>query len=162
MSKVIGHAVCVIIQNDEGKILGVSRKDDPNMFGLAGGKVDPEDGTDYESAIIRECKEETGLDIYDLVEIDGFMTKSKRIEIIFLEQNNSILNKKFSKNRFYYRDDGSIDQILPLRYYNFLCIIDEDGRDIWLRILKATEITRSDNKNINKLISNAKQIENGN
>jgi 8-oxo-dGTP pyrophosphatase MutT (NUDIX family) len=70
MSKVIGHAVCVIIQNDDGKILGVSRKDNPNMFGLAGGKVDPEDGTDYEQAIIRECKEETGLDIYDLVEID--------------------------------------------------------------------------------------------
>lgn len=67
---IIGHAVCVIVQNDEGKILAVSRKDDSKMFGLAGGKVDPEDGTNYEQAIIRETKEETGIDIYDLKEID--------------------------------------------------------------------------------------------
>jgi 8-oxo-dGTP diphosphatase len=70
MSKIIGHAVCVIVQNDEGKILAVSRKDDLTMFGLAGGKVDPEDGTNYEQAIVREAKEETGVDIYDLKEID--------------------------------------------------------------------------------------------
>ena len=67
---IIGHAVCVIVQNDEGKILAVSRKDDLTMFGLAGGKVDPEDGTNYDLAIIREAKEETGIDIYDLKEID--------------------------------------------------------------------------------------------
>jgi len=69
-SRVIGHAVCVIIQNEDGKILAVSRKDDATKFGLPGGKVDPEDGTNYEKAIIRETKEETGIDIYDLKEID--------------------------------------------------------------------------------------------
>ena len=62
MSKVIGHAVCVIIQNDDGKILGVSRKDDPNMFGLAGGKVDPEDGTDYEGDAERPTVERSNSD----------------------------------------------------------------------------------------------------
>jgi 8-oxo-dGTP pyrophosphatase MutT (NUDIX family) len=75
------HAVSVVLINEEGKILGVSRKYDHNDFGLVGGKVDLEDfiqpnvSNDYESmnvmaalikAAIRETKEETGLDIFDL------------------------------------------------------------------------------------------------
>ena len=35
-------------------------------FGLVGGSMDPEDGGDPKVTAIRECKEETGLDIYDL------------------------------------------------------------------------------------------------
>ncbi len=66
----IGHAVCAVIKNEEGKVLAVSRKDDPNKIGLPGGKVDPEDGTDYIGAIVREVKEETGVDIFNAKEID--------------------------------------------------------------------------------------------
>lgn len=54
-------AVCCVIRNDEGQILLVSRKDDPTSFGLPGGKVDL--GETPQEAIIREVKEETGLDI---------------------------------------------------------------------------------------------------
>lgn len=68
--KIIGHAVCAVIVNNDGKILAVSRKDDHEKFGLPGGKVDPEDGEDYTSAIIREVKEETGIDIFNTKEID--------------------------------------------------------------------------------------------
>jgi 8-oxo-dGTP pyrophosphatase MutT (NUDIX family) len=60
------HAVSIVLINDEGKILGVSRKHDHTDFGIAGGKVDPEDNFDLVAAAIRETKEETGLDIYDL------------------------------------------------------------------------------------------------
>jgi 8-oxo-dGTP pyrophosphatase MutT (NUDIX family) len=60
------HAVSIILINDEGKILGVSRKNDHNDFGFCGGKVDPEDNFDLVKAAIRETKEETGLDIFDL------------------------------------------------------------------------------------------------
>jgi hypothetical protein len=55
----------VVLINSEGLILGVSRKDNHNDFGLPGGKVDPED-KDEMAAAIRELKEETGLDVYDL------------------------------------------------------------------------------------------------
>jgi len=73
------HAVSIVLINDEGKILGVSRKHDHNDFGLVGGKVDAEDfqpnvsnqeNLNIMAAImkgaIREAKEETGLDIHDL------------------------------------------------------------------------------------------------
>ena len=60
------HAVSIVLINDEGKILGVSRKHDHNDFGFCGGKVDPEDNFDLVAAAIREAKEETGLDIHDL------------------------------------------------------------------------------------------------
>ena len=60
------YAVQVVLLNDEGEVLCVSRKDDHNDFGLVGGKVDPEDNGDFEAAAIRETKEETGLDISNL------------------------------------------------------------------------------------------------
>lgn len=56
----------VVLINSEGLVLGVSRKTDHNDFGLAGGKMDPEDNGNPEATAIRETKEETGLDIYDL------------------------------------------------------------------------------------------------
>lgn len=56
----------VVLINEEGLILGVSRKDNHSDFGLPGGKMDPEDDNDSTTTAIRECKEETGLDISQL------------------------------------------------------------------------------------------------
>ncbi len=53
-------AVSVIVLNNDNKLIGVSRKDDHNDFGLPGGKVEPDD-RDTLDAIIRELYEETGL-----------------------------------------------------------------------------------------------------
>lgn len=55
----------VVLINENGLVLGVSRKDNHSDFGLPGGKMEPED-KDEEATAIRETKEETGLDIYDL------------------------------------------------------------------------------------------------
>lgn len=55
------QAVCALIINKEGLILGVSRKDDPNAFGLPGGKV--EHGESVLDALKREVLEETGYTI---------------------------------------------------------------------------------------------------
>jgi 8-oxo-dGTP pyrophosphatase MutT (NUDIX family) len=43
----------------ESDLLGVSRKDNSELFGLPGGKVDP--GEDTYTAMVREVFEETGL-----------------------------------------------------------------------------------------------------
>jgi 8-oxo-dGTP pyrophosphatase MutT (NUDIX family) len=56
-------AVLAVIQNEQGDILGVSRKYDRSDFGLPGGKVDP--GEDIYSAMVREVMEETSLIVLD-------------------------------------------------------------------------------------------------
>jgi 8-oxo-dGTP pyrophosphatase MutT (NUDIX family) len=74
-------SACVILTKEvDGQtlILGVSRKHDHNDFGLVGGKTDPEDANPEYTAI-RETREETGLDIYnlDLLDVrvyDGYET----------------------------------------------------------------------------------------
>jgi 8-oxo-dGTP pyrophosphatase MutT (NUDIX family) len=73
------HAVSIVLVNEQNQILGVSRKYDHNDYGFAGGKIDEEDflpsisndeNINLMAALmkgaIRETKEETGLDIFDL------------------------------------------------------------------------------------------------
>ena len=57
-------AVSLILRKGD-LILGVSRKDNHELFGFIGGKVDDTDKT-IESAIIRECMEETGICPFNL------------------------------------------------------------------------------------------------
>lgn len=63
--KKITEAAMAVIFNDEGQVLCVSRKNDWTKFGLPGGKYEEIDAN-IEAACIREIKEETGLNIYDL------------------------------------------------------------------------------------------------
>jgi hypothetical protein len=71
-------SACIVLINPDGFILGVSRKDNHNDFGLIGGRQDPEDNGDPMVTAIRETKEETGLDITNLrlifaIHKDGYM-----------------------------------------------------------------------------------------
>lgn len=61
------RAACVLVRNPNGKILAVSRKDDPNDFGLPGGKVDP--GEVEVEAAARELEEETGYTAVNLTKV---------------------------------------------------------------------------------------------
>jgi 8-oxo-dGTP pyrophosphatase MutT (NUDIX family) len=61
----------------QGKLIGVSRKNDPNDFGLPGGKLEGNESL-YE-AMVREVKEETGLVVKKAIplffrECDGFLS----------------------------------------------------------------------------------------
>lgn len=58
------QAACCLITKSDGRVLAVSRRDDPTMWGLPGGKVDA--GETPEQAAARELQEETGLIAHDL------------------------------------------------------------------------------------------------
>lgn len=61
------YGVSVLIVKD-GLVLAVARRNNPNDWGLAGGKVDP--GETEEEAAVRETFEETGLTITNLKEVN--------------------------------------------------------------------------------------------
>jgi len=54
--KIFGVSILII---QDGKVLAIHRRNDPNDWGLIGGHVEPNETP--EEAAIRECLEETGL-----------------------------------------------------------------------------------------------------
>lgn len=69
-------AVGALLINVRGEVLSISRKTDPTDFGIVGGKVEP--GETEAQAMVRELREETGLEakryhrIFALVETGGY------------------------------------------------------------------------------------------
>ena len=64
------QAVCILLKRGD-KYLGVARRDNHKDFGLPGGKVDDTD-LSPQAAIVREVREETGLDINPLTLTKSF------------------------------------------------------------------------------------------
>lgn len=74
-SKMRYSACTLIIDPETNKILGVSRKNDHNDFGLPGGKADPDETP--EECAIRETLEETGYTV-NLVNTKRFVEYDKQ------------------------------------------------------------------------------------
>ena len=76
------NASCALIQGEDGMILGVSRKDNKNVFGIVGGKLDA--GETFINAAIRETFEETGITITSLEYIfEDYCGDHSRDDVIY-------------------------------------------------------------------------------
>lgn len=56
-------AALALVFNSNNEVLAVSRRDNPNDLGFPGGKPEPKDGNNLTITVVREVKEETGLDV---------------------------------------------------------------------------------------------------
>lgn len=83
-------SVQVVILNPEGEVLAVSRKNDHNDFGLPGGKVEVYDKS-LVMAAVREVKEETGLDIFN-VELIFAMHRNGHMGYTYIADYNGDIN----------------------------------------------------------------------
>ena len=70
-------AALVIILGKGATLLGVSRPDDPDDFGLPGGSVEP--GETSEAAAIREVMEETGLTVTGLEKLEQVSYRERTV-----------------------------------------------------------------------------------
>lgn len=85
MKDTLPQAALVLVRK-ENLYLGVSRKKDPNDFGLPGGKVDP--GETPAQAAERELFEETGRRVKgDLVPIFEMVESGERYVTVFLAED---------------------------------------------------------------------------
>lgn len=97
----IKKAVCALIVDPIGKVLTVSRKDNPNDIGLPGGKVDTDNSglpieTEIE-AVKREVLEETGYTVNVLKPIYTDITHGYTVTTFLCEIDTSISYKALSE-----------------------------------------------------------------
>jgi len=72
VKKPSGITVAALIENTEGEILMLSHKKHRDVWNLPGGKV--ENGEPPRNTLLREVKEELGVDI-EIIELIGFREK---------------------------------------------------------------------------------------
>ncbi len=85
--------VDVIIRVD-GKVVLVERKNEPKGWALPGGFVDY--GESLEAAVVREAKEETGLDLFDLRQFGAYSDPARdprqhNISVVFTAEGRGDL-----------------------------------------------------------------------
>lgn len=95
--------VAAWIMNQNGEVLiqkrVATKKHDPNKWALTAGHLDA--GEELKNGIIREIKEELGIDVLP-----------EKLELIMIEKNESLTNKRFSYRFFVFVDKSISDFIL--------------------------------------------------
>lgn len=142
-------SVAIVLLNDKNEICLVSRKDDHNNFGLIGGKVDDIDLQhpildETEAAGVRETKEETGLDIFNL-RLILVCPEGTRMAYTYLADWSGEINH----SEPHVVKWGSMEDLLEgtFRKYNLLV---KDSLD-WLGVpYKASKISKDNRITFNK------------
>ena len=139
MEKPYGLTMRSVVKNDEGKILVLRRhpksKTNPHKWELPGGKI--EKGEFFDEALIREVKEETGLDVKvgDFCEAVQDDYPHKRTVQLIMYSKDIIGEVKISDEH----DDwmwASADEIKSLDITSSLeKIIEKRDGEIWYSII---------------------------
>ena len=81
MKKYTGKTATAIIPFPEGKILLIKRNTKPfvGYWALPGGRMDP--GETIEQTVVRECKEETGLDVAIVRKVGEYVERGTKDDI---------------------------------------------------------------------------------
>ena len=87
-------AVAIVLMKDD-RVLGVTRKNNLDDWGLPGGKL--EAGETFAEAAIRETKEETGLDIFNLKSIYWRMDDSFAVVAYIADWKGEITTSESGK-----------------------------------------------------------------
>ena len=88
------YTIAVLLFNEQGQLLAVSRKTDFNDFGLVGGSVEEYDLT-LEDAAIRECFEETGLILSEPIEVFRYHNDEKNsMGVTFMGKHTGEISTK--------------------------------------------------------------------
>lgn len=112
----------VIIENEKGEILLVKRKFDPKKgtLDLPGGFIEPDES--LEEGLLREIKEELGVEIYDLTYFisypDDYLFKGVNYKILGItytakikEGENISASDDIDEAKYYKKEDIPFDQI---------------------------------------------------
>lgn len=117
------ESVHLVLLNDNGEILSVSRKNNHNDFGLIGGKVDETDNSRFD-ALIRETKEETGLTIYE-----------KDLTLVFAMHKNGYMGYTYLCKYW----EGNIETNEPhiVKWTNFTTILNGSFGDYNIQLMSS-------------------------
>lgn len=97
------QAACALIKY-EGKILAVSRRDDPTKWGLPGGKVNP--GESPYDAAVRETEEETGVLILQMQLVFTAQCKGYKTSVFGVKEYRGMYFRR--------RGEGLVQWVDPL------------------------------------------------
>lgn len=86
--KEVTHVVLAHISGGVGKIVAISRRDNPEDFGFIGGKVDP--GENLFTALRREVLEETGIEVLKADKVNTSFYRGNMVHTYNVTECNSL------------------------------------------------------------------------
>ena len=96
-SKPFGLSVKAVVRDAQGRCLVIRRSREstfwPGMWDLPGGKVDP--GETFDRALVREAREEAGLDVQLVCYVGGIEWPLPHIRIVFIVMEARISGGEF-------------------------------------------------------------------
>lgn len=91
VSKMNIFAVVMYVEDENGQVLAISRKENEKLWGLVGGKVDITDDS-TRAALNREILEETGVDISSIDALESKVLLDDRVYVeCFIFSRSSML-----------------------------------------------------------------------
>lgn len=117
----IRKSVCVMVPDERGRFLVVSRGPDSPHFGMPGGKVEPRES--LEAAARRELWEETGLIANGLVPVYRSSPEGVYECTCFLAESWTGTPRDSEEGRVFWAEPSELAQTPPFAEYNLAAMM---------------------------------------